>query len=59
MNPPPSLLQIAAVLLALLFIALILYSIAASPSGPFPSYPHSGFCPDSPSWHPSPKTLNP
>ena len=54
MNAPLRPLELLAILLSLIFLCLIYYSLSTSPTGPFPSYPHSGFTPDCPT--PAPHT---
>ena len=52
MNPNLTPTELIAILLSLIFYLIILFCINSSPTGPFPSYPHSGFSPDSPSCAP-------
>ena len=58
MNPSLTPTELIALILSFIFYLLILLCLLESPTGCFPSYPHSGFMPDSPSCAPASHPTN-
>ena len=58
MNPSLTPTELIAILLSFIFYAIIIFCINESPTGCFPSYPHSGFSPDCPTCAPAPNPTN-
>lgn len=55
-DPPPfTLWELLALIASLIFLAFILYALDHSPTGFFPTYPHTGATPDCP----TPAPINP